>query len=98
MKCIPLPVSFPLPIDHWQREAVMSANNALELVRGPPGTGKSTTIANLCYVHAQPASVSVVMALGADALDSATEKLVLAGHHVIAVQVSIYEAKNIIKQ
>ena len=80
---VPAPVGFApapdtlcasVPISAAQDRAVREIGHVFELVHGPPGTGKSTTIFHIVHARAARDAVSIVTAIQNKAIDALAEK------------------------
>jgi hypothetical protein len=63
-----------VPASAAQTRAVRGVGHAYELVHGPPGTGKSTTIFHVVHARAKRDAVSIVTAMQNKAIDALAEK------------------------
>ncbi|CAK9066634.1 unnamed protein product [Durusdinium trenchii] len=64
-----------MPINEDQERAVKSLGLRVEIIHGPPGTGKSTTIFHLLSARMPPRTASVVTCVTNQAIDAVAEKL-----------------------
>ncbi|CAJ1397165.1 unnamed protein product [Effrenium voratum] len=64
-----------LPINEDQQLAVRSLTHRVELIHGPPGTGKSTTIFHILNNRLPAAAAAVVTCVTNQAIDAVAEKL-----------------------
>ena len=64
-----------MPYNEDQARAVKSLRNRVELIHGPPGTGKSTTIFHVLSARMPAGAASVVTCVTNQAINAVAEKL-----------------------
>ena len=72
--CKPLKVHL-MPVNEDQDNAVKSLSHRVEIIHGPPGTGKSTTIFHVLSARMPDGAASVVTCVTNQAIDAVAEKL-----------------------
>ncbi|CAM9230500.1 unnamed protein product, partial [Ascophyllum nodosum] len=68
-----------VPLNETQREAVMRLTGGLDIIVGPPGTGKSTTIHHIIDARVAKGSRVLVTSIRNQAIDAVTPKLAAFG-------------------
>lgn len=66
-----------MPFNEDQERAVKSLSSRVELIHGPPGTGKSTTIFHVLSARMPAGAASVVTCVTNQAIDAVSEKLAI---------------------
>eukprot|EP00903_Cladosiphon_okamuranus_P010260 g9714.t1 len=68
-----------VPLNATQREAVLNLSGGLDLIVGPPGTGKSTTIYHVIKSRVQKGARVLITSIRNQAIDAVTGKVVALG-------------------
>ncbi|CAM9392503.1 unnamed protein product, partial [Ectocarpus sp. 12 AP-2014] len=64
-----------VPLNATQKDAVLSLTGGLDLVVGPPGTGKSTTIYHIIESRIRAEGRVLITSIRNQAVDAVTEKV-----------------------
>jgi len=73
------------PPDASQAQAIHNQTSCLDVIIGPPGTGKSATIVHSAFLHSDPSQVVAVIAPNSHALEALVEKFAVSGIPFIAI-------------